>query len=261
MARERATASVRIPVILGLLVLPGAFAQSTQSRPAFDAASVREVKNPAGSASIGPLPGGERFQAKVFPLHWLISAAYNVSIRQISGLPSDLARKEYDIEAKTAQPASRSQMLAMLQTLLEDRFKLRFHRQTKELTVYVLQVDKAGPKFKENSDGADLLAGRISASKTAYRNFTMPLFASILAGAVQDIVIDETGLSSSYDFTLEYMPEKVGQGVKEGREPPPDPGAPSIFTALREQLGLKLESRKTAVDFLIIDHVEEPAED
>ena len=96
----------------------------------------------------------------------------------------------------------------------------------------------------------------ISASKTVYRNVPMALFTNLLAGYVADTVVDETGLRGSYNFTLNFMPDRLGPGVLEGREPGPDPNAPSLFTALQEQLGLGLFRRKAAVDFLIIEHVE-----
>jgi uncharacterized protein (TIGR03435 family) len=196
--------------------------------------------------------------ARNMPLNWLIAIAYGISIRQIT-LPPPFASERYDIEARTAQPSTRQQMNRMLQSLLEDRFHLTSHHQSKPLTVHVLVVGAAGPKLNENLDGAELEIRKIDGSKTRYKNMPLPLFANVLAGAVDDTVVDKTGLTGSYDFTLEYTAERLGPGVLDGREPAPDPHGPSLFTALQQQLGLKLERRKQPVDLLIIDHVEEPS--
>jgi len=89
----------------------------------------------------------------------------------------------------------------------------------------------------------------------------MSLFANLLSGSVDgSVVVDETGLTGSYDFTLEFYRGPGGIGVQEGREPAPDPNGPSLYTALQDQLGLKLKSRKTAVQILIVDHIERLSE-
>jgi uncharacterized protein (TIGR03435 family) len=90
----------------------------------------------------------------------------------------------------------------------------------------------------------------------SYHNMPMSMFANVLAGAVDDTVVDGTGMQSSYDFTLEYYAGPGGRGVQEGREPAPDANGASLETALREQLGLKLEVRKGAVGVLVVDHIE-----
>jgi uncharacterized protein (TIGR03435 family) len=226
----------------------------TASAQSFEVASVKLGKPPARS-SFGPLPGGERYRAVNAPLSWLISAAYDVPMRQISGLPQAFAGDGYDIDAKAERPVNRDQMIRMLQHLLEDRFKLVVRRETKEIKAYGLVVAKGGAKMDE-SHGEDLLVQKVNASKTVYRNMPMPVFANLLAFPVDDTVVDQTGLNGTYDFTLNYMPERLGPGVLEGREPGPDPNAPSLSTALEEQLGLKLESRKGPVEMLVIEHIE-----
>ena len=200
------------------------------------------------------LPGGERLMARNMPLIWLIGEAYRVPNRQISGLPDGFGN--YDIEAKADRPVSRAQMMLMLRSLLEDRFKLVVRRETKEMNARVLVVAKGGPKMDENRDGAELAMRKISGNKMSYHNMRMSLFANVLAGAVDDTVVDGTGLTGSYDFTLEYYSGPGGVGVKEGREPAPDPNGASLEAALRDQLGLRLESRKGPVEMLIVDHIE-----
>jgi uncharacterized protein (TIGR03435 family) len=247
-------------VLLTIFLSLGVRGQSTRGPQAFDVASIRLSTDAARKASIGPAPGGKRFTARNMPLLWLITSAYDVSIRQVSGLPDSFSSRSYDIEATCAQPASREQMMQMLQTLIKDRFKLRFRLETKELTAYVLTVAKGGPKLEENKDGAGLEAGNSGAGRETYRNFPMPIFANILAAHVQDTVVDKTGLTQSYDFKLEFTPDRVGQAPSDGHEPAPNLDGPSLFTALREQLGLELGRRKIPVELMAIDHIEEPAE-
>jgi uncharacterized protein (TIGR03435 family) len=226
----------------------------TASAQSFEVASIK-IGTPPARSSFGPQPGGERYRAVNAPLGWLISAAYGVPMRQISGLPQALSGDGYDIEAKAERPVNRDQMMRMLQHLLEDRFKLVVRRETKEMKAYVLVVGKGGSKI-EASQGGDLTVQKVNASKTVYQNMSMPVFANLLAFPVDDTVVDQTGLNGTYDFTLNYMPERLGPGVLEGREPGPDPNAPSLSTALQEQLGLKLESRKGPVEMLVIEHIE-----
>jgi uncharacterized protein (TIGR03435 family) len=195
------------------------------------------------------------------PLIWIIATAFGVSNRQISGLPDAFNDKHYDIDATCAEPAKRPQMMRMLQALLADRFMLHLRTATKELSVYTLTLAKGGPKLTENTSGADLaMRGRLGS--TVYTNFPMSVFANALSGEsdINNTVVDRTGLSKAYDFKLQYTPERVGRGVREGREPAPDPNGPSLFTALQEQLGLKLERHKIKVDLLVIEHIEDPAE-
>jgi uncharacterized protein (TIGR03435 family) len=226
----------------------------------FEVASVKPG-TPRTQSTMSPLPGGERFMARNMPLVWLVSAAYGVSVRQISGIPPELANQGYDIEAKAEHPVDREQLMRMLKTLLEDRFKLVARRETREFKAHVLVIALGGPKFEENRDGAELAMRKITGNKASYHNISMPQFANILAfdEEVNDTVIDGTGLKGSYDFTLDYYWGPGGIGVKEGREPAPDPNGPSLETALREQLGLKLELRKGPVEMLVVDHIERPS--
>jgi uncharacterized protein (TIGR03435 family) len=243
-----------------ILVVLVAFGQVARGQAEFEVASVRLSADGTRNPSIGPSPGGERFTARNMPLLWLITYAYDVSIRQISGLPKSLASKSYDIEAKTAQPAGRNQMMEMLHALIDDRFRLRLHHESKQLTAYVLTIAKDGPKLDENTSGADLEARNSGAGSENYRNFPMAIFANILAAHLDDTVVDKTGLNASYDFNLEFRPESVGPGAQDGHEPAPNLEGASLFTALREQLGLELTRQRVSVDLLVIDQIEKPTE-
>lgn len=222
----------------------------------FEVASVKLSKGQSLPV-MGPLPGAERFMARNMPLVWVIGEAYQVSNHQISGVPDGMRTEPYDIEAKAERPSSRAQMTLMLRNLLEDRFKLVVRRETKELNARVLVIAKGGAKLDENQDGGDLAITKINGNKTQYHNMPMSLFANVLAGA-DDTIVDQTGLKGSYDFTLDYYRGPGGKGVEEGREPAPDANGPSLETALREQLGLRLESRKGPVEVLVIEHIERP---
>jgi uncharacterized protein (TIGR03435 family) len=252
MAHTRMSAAL----ILSVLCACG---QIASGQAAFEVASIKLSVDATRKPSIGPSPGGERFTARNMPLLWLISYAYDVSIRQISGLPKSFSSNSYDIEAKLAQRASREQMMMMLQTLIEDRFKLRLRHESKEVNAYVLTVAKGGPKLDENTSGAELEARNSGAGRESYRNFPMPIFANILAAHLEDTVVDKTGLTSSYDFKLEFRPESATEGAKDGHEPAANLEGSSLFTALREQLGLELTRQKVAVELLIIDHIEDPS--
>jgi uncharacterized protein (TIGR03435 family) len=240
-------------VRLGLIVLVAGLSRGQS----FEVASVKRNTD-SGHNTMTCLPGGERFRVRNMPLLWLLGAAYDIPNRQISGVPEKMATETYDIEAKAERPVNREKMMIMLRTLLEDRFKLVVRRDTKELPAQVLMVAKGGPKIEENRDGAELSMDRVARSKWGFHNMPMSTFANVLAGFVDNTVVDGTALKASYDFTLEFALQLVGPGVREGREPAPDPNGPSLSMGL-QQLGLKLESRKGPVELLVVDHIERPA--
>jgi uncharacterized protein (TIGR03435 family) len=246
-----------------------AFAQQTP-RPSFEVASIKPGDPSSRQIGIGVRPG--RFIVTNAPLKMMVGFAYDVRDHQISGGPKWLESDRFSIEAKPnnatpipAGPEGMGQMRLMLQSLLEDRFKLALHRETKEEQVYELVVAKGGPKLKENS--LPDAAGRVGLFGTGRGQITstaMPIsaLANFLSQQLGRSVIDKTGLGDKYNFTLTYTPEP-GQGGAFGppgpdAPPPPDPNGPSIFTALQEQLGLRLESAKGPVDILVIDHAEKP---
>ena len=219
---------------------------------------------------------------------FLIANAYDVKEDQISGGPDWVGSKGFDIDAKVTgtDPSDPHQLTKAqrgegLQALLADRFKLAFHTETKEAPIYVLTEGKGAPKLKESkpSDappanippgavvrgpdgggpprgGMMRMSGPGNLTVTA---MTMTQFATLLSSQLHRTVVDKTGLTSSYDFTLQWTPDNapVGPG---GDAQPSDPTGPTIFTAVQEQLGLKLESTKGPVKTLVIDHIEPPSE-
>jgi uncharacterized protein (TIGR03435 family) len=195
--------------------------------------------------------------------------AYDLKFYQVSGWQNSMtgaADTSYDIAAETAAGATPTmeQARRMLRTLLADRFRLKLHSETKELPVYALVLDRNGPKLKEAVSGATFpiefnlgIKGSITARKES-----MPQFASFLMNEVQRPVFDKTGLAGYYAFMLDWTRDHAIQipGLPADADTAADSGGPSIFTALQEQLGLKLESQKAPIDVLVIDHAERPSE-
>jgi bla regulator protein BlaR1 len=235
--------------------------QAETALPAFEVASVKPTK-PGTKGFIGVRPGGQRFEATNASLKHIIIMAYNITERQISGGPNWLESDTFDIDAKASRPTTREQIYLMVQTLLADRFKLRLTREAKEEPVYALLVDKGGPKLKlhEIQDGAQPLIRAGSAfGQMLFQNVPVSRLAWFLSTQVGRSVLDKTDLEGSYDFTLNYTPEvsKGGYIPDTSAKDLPDP---SILTAVREQLGLKVQSQRGMVEFFTVAHVEKPSE-
>jgi len=206
-------------------------------------------------------------------LKMLIQIAYDLrSIdlnKMISGGPNWLGSDKYDIEAKAGKPAAEAELKLMLQTLLADRFKLTLHRENREGSGYALVVAKSGSKLKQATGDEDRPGiWRVSPGPLTGRNASISQLARNLSLDLGLPVVDETGLAGAYNFTLTWAPgENESRGALTMLPPDVaaqlplqrgDPNGPSIFTAVQEQLGLKLEARKTPVEVLVIDHVEKP---
>jgi uncharacterized protein (TIGR03435 family) len=264
-----------------LLILTsyGVFCQTPAGAPVFEAASIKPGDPDSRGVSFLIAPGG-RLTTKNTTLKMLMTFAYDIRDFQVSGGPNWLDSARYDIVAKPenallADPGtltleqfktSEAQFRLMVQGLLADRFQLKFHRETKDLPVYALVLDKNGTKLKENTEtglkntGLRITArGQVTCMKTP-----MELMVQFLSNQLGRTVLNKTGLTGNYDFKLEWTPDPgQGNGPFGGgpdAPPPPDPNGPSIFTAVQEQLGLKLESQKGPVEILVIDHVEKASE-
>jgi uncharacterized protein (TIGR03435 family) len=183
----------------------------------------------------------------------LLSMAYGVETYQISGAPSWAGDQFYDIAATAEGPAAvtRDQFLELLRQLLASRFQLNFHWETKDLPVYALVADKRGPTMRKSEADAQY-HWAVGPGQWSVTRVSMPQLARSLAREVGRTVVDLTGITGNFDFKLEWIPEQAA--------PTAEPGGPSIFTALEEQLGLRLESRKHATEMLIVDRVEKPSE-
>lgn len=270
----------------------GAAAQQTQAgAPAlsFEVASIKPSEGDGHMVRIQTSPGG-RYTASGVNLRMLIQQAYDVKDFQISGGPAWISSTPFDIVAKAENPdVNREQVKLMLQSLLAERFHLKFHRETRELPVYALVVGKNGHKLhlseiQPNTDGTPAKSpgagdpaapGGAGSAKPAGAMMRMgrgqldaqmtPIaaLANMLAQQLGRPVIDKTDLKGSYDFKLEWTPDETAHRLIGGggadAPPPADSSGPSVFTAVQEQLGLRLESQKGPVEILVIDSVEKPS--
>lgn len=265
-------------------------AQSSPKRPEFEVASIKPNDSGGGNSSMGS-QGPGRFDTKNVSLRTIIAEAYNFRNFQIYGAPGWLASDKYDIAAKSEEPASKlsadeawAEMRLKVQTLLEDRCALKVHRETKELPVYVLTVAKNGIKVKTTdcivfdinnrppppAPGQprpmfcdNLRGGRNGANSTlTATGIPMSQLVRWLSSTVGRTVIDKTGYSEKFDAVMQWTPDgppRQVTGDDSSKTASDDTVGPSIFTALQEQLGLKLESGKGPVEVLVIDHVERPS--
>jgi uncharacterized protein (TIGR03435 family) len=253
----------RAGVIL-LTTVTQAVAQQTvppaaaDARPAFEVATIKPAAAGRDGGRVRTLPGGQTFIASNVALKNLIMTAYSVRADQISGGPGWTSADGYDIEAKAGQAVGPAELLLMLQSLLADRFKLILRDEKKVQPVYALILEKAVPNLKRNKDGSESLLFPTGVGQYRATDVSMPYLAWTLSRFpdVGRVVIDRTGLPGGYDFDLRFTMTPVGQNPADA---PPEAG-PSVFTALKEQLGLKLEPAREAVDFFIIDRAERPSE-
>jgi len=233
--------------------------------PSFEVATIKPSKPGEDGSDYGL--DGRHVTTENTSLDNLIGYAYDIHRKQIVGSPDWAESDKYDIAGVPDLPGEPNdiQSKLMFQKLLADRFQLKFHREKRELAVYVLSVAKNGPKNLTRSaasgEGFSIPIGgaKGGVNMTVY-NGTMTNFAIFgLQGAVVDRpVVDRTGLTDRYDFALKWMPDDSQFGGHM-QFPEVKDSLPSLFTAIQEQLGLKLEPMKAPVDVLVIDHVEKPS--
>jgi len=271
---RRAAAPIAVALLLLAAQLNGpalaAQTATTVNLPAYDVVSIKPNKTGSGSISISIDDGN--YEASNVSLKMLVLNAYQLKDNQLEGLPKWADSDRFDIKAKVVEPdpavmksLTGEQNQMMLRPVLTERFGLTFHREKKVLPVYEMVLAKDGPKFKamlpeEESSGRTtngVRAGGMSIHNTEMTAVGVPLdsLVRMLSGQLQRIVIDKTGLAGKYDLQLKWTPDDA--------KPSPDSGAdaapPEIFTALIEQLGLKLQPSKAEVDMFVVDHVELPS--
>jgi uncharacterized protein (TIGR03435 family) len=214
-----------------------------QQPPTFDVASVKPDLSGGNGGRINTVGG--KFTSTNSTLQALIRFAWDVKDYQIHG-PSWMDTERYDIEAKPASGAGNREMKLMLQDLLMKRFTMQLRRETQTRPIYALVVDKGGPKLHP-SEPADSSAMNSSNHDIIANKIPLSIFASMLSGQLDRLVTDATGLTGTYDIKLEWTPEKT---LNDGAL-----GA-TVFTAIREQLGLKLDPRTGPVEMIIVDKAE-----
>lgn len=262
--------------ILANLACGVIFAQANDPRPAFEVASVKPspprypmlVGATGGPGSNDP----ERYRAQNFDLGGLVEVAYGINRYQLSA-PDWVQDLRFDVEAKLPRGATAEQFQLMMQNLLQERFAMRAHRETREMQGYELAIYKNGPRIRESTepfpkdpgiDGASMpvdgdgfpilppgrfpwwTTGANGHTRRRVANMSMEEFVRDLSMQLQGPVIDSTGLKGKYDFTLSWV---FGT-------PRADAGGIDIFGALQQQLGLKLDKRKEPVEVIVVDHIE-----
>ncbi len=262
-------------VVISLIIAPAMRAQS-----AFEVASIRVSRNPQPDGNVEVTPG--RFRGKDLALQWLILVAYRIKSGNLSGeLPSWTLSERYDIDAKTEGPESEDRILQALQTLLKDRFHLKEHREFRQEPVYFLTIGKNGIKMPPGScvPARKDLPNECYSSRSEgllqtldWRGVSMSDPAGIayrslawsLSAPLKRPVIDKTGLTGTFDVHLRWARDPEPASIRAPDDPDtPAPAAaataPSLATALEEQLGLKIEAGRGPVEYLIVDHVERPS--
>jgi uncharacterized protein (TIGR03435 family) len=224
-----------------------------QEKPAFEAASIHANTSSEIGQSFFDVSGAGRLIARNMDVWNLVRLAFGLRDSQMAGGPAWLKSQGFDIQA-TASPTgtvvARPRALLMLQTLLEDRFHLRWRNQMREMAVYALRVAPGGSKLGPAKLGQP---GRMQMGDLSVPSMTMESLCQILEHETKRLVIDQTQLKDSYAIELHWGRDAKGA-------PEPDTSRPSLFTAVQEQLGLRLESARLAVKVFVIDEVQRPAE-
>jgi uncharacterized protein (TIGR03435 family) len=277
--RARLAGKLVLQIILFAAISASSRAQATPA-PTFEVATVKlsDTKNPSPpSVSITP----DRFEATGMTLKELIKIAYDMNYgaeQQISGGPAWVASERFDLDAKEDEALSAEleklpedqqgvHIREMLRALLAERFRLQLHHESKELPVYELVPAKGGSKLMPAVAHALAKEGDTSTKPRSWIRFAgrglleaneadSPMLATVLSMQPEiggRLVVDKTGLTGKYDFTLRWTPD-LTQGADSSAEV-----GPSLFTALQEELGLRLESAKAPVDMIVIDHVDLPS--
>lgn len=227
-----------------------------QSPRQFDVASIKPNRSEDRGGGMRTASG--TVSARNLSVNMLIQTAYKVKSWQISGGPGWAATDRYDIDAKTTGNPSFQEKMEMFQPLLVDRFQLKVHHETRQMPTYLLMPGRNGPKLQATPsevggyvrDRRGLIEGRAVNLRT---------LADILSGTLGQQVTDKTGLTGGFDVKLEWTPTEAESNFRND-DRPFDPNGSSLFTAIQEQLGLKLEAGKGPVEMLIIDRVERPSE-
>ena len=225
--------------------------------PAFEVVTVKPSDPDARGSAIHADAG--RFRIKNQTLSTMLLFAYGVHAKQIVDAPAWISADRYDADGvlDTEGEPSLKQMQRITQKMLADRFQLRFHRESREMQVYAITVAKGGPKLEKSKGDPDALGdendqshgGQITQTIT---NFSMADFALIMQFFTDRPVVDQTGLTGKWDFKWTWTAD-------ESRVAPDANAAPGMFTAIQEQLGLKLDAVKAPADAFVIDHIERPS--
>jgi uncharacterized protein (TIGR03435 family) len=274
-----AMAAASLSIGIGILTSLRSEAQ-TAARPDFEVASLKENSSGMPGFSIRALPGG--LTARNISLKRLVAMGYSVTDYQIFGAVTWLESARFDLEAKSPGPAQLPQLRLMVQSMLDDRFKLKTHRETRELPIYSLVLAKSGikggPGLVESAAGdcgpvdtpaAPPKGPRLPAAVCGTVNpgpgrifgqhGRISQLADRLATMLGRTVVDKTDLDGVYDIELTFTPDTDMTAPLPPGQPASDVPGPSLFTAIQEQLGMKLVAGKGPVEVIVIDSAEKPA--
>jgi len=288
--------TIAVAALAGMLAIPNALQIAAQAPardaaqpafPVFDVASVKANTSGDPGASFGGRPGGQ-VVVRNNTLRNIIRNAYGLQDFQIVGGPEWINSDRFDIVAKAADDAPPAQMLLMVRALLADRFKLAVHTETREIPIYALVMARSdgrpGPQLRPAAvDCAAIFAAargrgapppapappgdrptcgmRTVPGRMMAGGYALPDVARNLSNFTGRMVVDKTGLTGTFDLDLTWTPDQIPQGPVPPGAPAIDANGPSIFTAVQEQLGLKLDSQRGPVEVLVIDRAEQPTAD
>ena len=260
---------------------PGFSQQQPTPTLTFEVASIKPSNPDTPGGFIQFLPGGGLKMTNI-PLRVMITFAYDVRDFQVSGGPGWVGTERFDVMARPERAAAegqedlakmtdperrtvRDQIAERLRALLADRFQLVVHKETKDQPIYALVVSKNGAKLREAKAAGARQGMSMNRGRLEGRAAPLEILGQTLSNVTGRPVIDKTGLTGKYDFVLEWTPDPGAdaraQGFGDGvTEPAPAPGGPTIFTAVQEQLGLRLEAQKGPVQNIVIDRAEKPSE-
>jgi uncharacterized protein (TIGR03435 family) len=253
-----------IPISSAQTASTPATASAQATPPAYDVMTIKPNNSGSGGTSYGG--HGDSFMAQNLSLKMLLQYAYDLNEDSIVGIPSQLDSKRFDIKAKISDPdldalkkLSEKQGRLMVLPLLTERFQLKTHMETRPGPVYELVVAKGGSKLKPSTDQDSRANGSLGtssdgkSSKITAKCMPISSLAKVLTDQLHRPVIDKTALTGNYDLTLQWTPDDSPASTDAN-------AAPSIYTAVQEQLGLKLQPAKAPVEVLVVDHAAMPSE-
>ncbi len=230
-------------------------------RPTFDVVAIHPSDPNLTSGRIKPIPGNHGYTAENISVRLMIALMYKIPIGLVEGGPSWLNTDRFNVEARADAPHSLDDLHTMYQNLLVDRFGLRFHHEVREGNIYALTIDPSGLKLKPNtSPDNDKIPVNGGPAHTRGIRVPMIYLTWFLSQILQNDgrpVVDETGLRGNYDFVLSYRPILPPDAPADSI-PPEDRDLPTLFDALRTQLGLRLTATRGPVDHFVIDQIEKP---
>jgi bla regulator protein BlaR1 len=258
------------PIAIGVSYLPAVQAQAPQSQNAaartFEAASIKlsRADRLGGGLNLSP----NRIRIVNSPLKFCVQAAWNLRDFQVSGATGWIGTERYDIDAVSASPFAKGEFRTMLQVLLVERFGLVVHHEARDTEGFALVIGRTGPKLPTSSNDPDIMFSHTASGDMTLkaRSATLKQLAEALSTTLGVPVVDQTGIDGQFDLSLQWTPDpetrpRILKSGAPAPAPPPDAIAgPSLFAAVQEKLGLKLEARKVPAEVLIIDHANRPSE-